>query len=410
MIKGSADVSSRTKSSFIVMTFIMACINLRPSIASVGPILKSINHSLQMSSSISSLLTSIPVFCMGAFSPFAVKARQIFGNARAIWLSLFLIGFSTLLRLVTMSSDFLLLTALLVGVGIGLSGPLLSGFVKQHFPKHTSVMIGLYSVMMAMGAAISSGFTPLIQAAAHGSWRMALASWTILALIVLPVWWFVIVRHESKPLREEQHMNKSSRGLPLKSKRAWIFTLFFGVASTVFYTLMAWIAPILVDMGYSKNYAASILTLFNLVQIPASLFMPMLIKNLLNRLFWLLLGSFMEITGLLILAFTSISPVIAAILMGLGVGGLFSLALFLPIDEVDDPDEANSWAAMTQSGGYIIASFGPFIIGSILDVTKSTHSALYALIIVGIILVAIQITIVFTKKEEKKRSLLINAK
>ncbi|OIU69917.1 hypothetical protein [Rossellomorea aquimaris] len=57
--------------------------------------------------------------------------------------------------------------------------------------------------------------------------------------------------------------------------------------------------------------------------------------------------------------------------------GLFPIALLLPLDATDSADEANSWAAMTQSGGYLISAFMPFIIGVIYDNTGNHDISLW---------------------------------
>ena len=67
---------SKWKSIFIIFSIIFVSINLRPAITSVGPILSTIMDALQVSSTHMSLLTSIPVFCMGLFAPLAVPIQK----------------------------------------------------------------------------------------------------------------------------------------------------------------------------------------------------------------------------------------------------------------------------------------------------------------------------------------------
>ena len=54
-------------------------LNLRPSVTSVGPLLNTITNELSISSTQVSLLTSIPVFCMGLFAPLAVPFQKKLG-------------------------------------------------------------------------------------------------------------------------------------------------------------------------------------------------------------------------------------------------------------------------------------------------------------------------------------------
>ncbi len=103
------------KTNFILLgiaLFIVA-LNLRPAITSVAPLLGLIQNDLGISASVSSLLTTIPVFCMGLFSPLSATLANRWGIERIIGWSIALIGIGTALRVFTVSSYFLLATAFL---------------------------------------------------------------------------------------------------------------------------------------------------------------------------------------------------------------------------------------------------------------------------------------------------------
>jgi MFS transporter, CP family, cyanate transporter len=57
------------------------------------------------------------------------------------------------------------------------------------------------------------------------------------------------------------------------------------------------------------------------------------------------------------------------IVLGLGAGGLFPLALTLPLDYSADADEAGRLIAMTFFVGYIVAAVGPVAVGALRDAT-----------------------------------------
>lgn len=48
------------------------------------------------------------------------------------------------------------------------------------------------------------------------------------------------------------------------------------------------------------------------------------------------------------------------VFIGMGAGGLFPLAIMLPIVETRTADEASSLSALNQGGGYVLAALGPF--------------------------------------------------
>jgi CP family cyanate transporter-like MFS transporter len=57
------------------------------------------------------------------------------------------------------------------------------------------------------------------------------------------------------------------------------------------------------------------------------------------------------------------------VVLGLGIGGLFPLALTLPLDYSADADEAGRLTAMTFLLGYIVAAVGPVAVGALRDAT-----------------------------------------
>jgi Cyanate permease len=86
-------------------------------------------------------------------------------------------------------------------------------------------------------------------------------------------------------------------------------------------------------------------------------------------------------------------------MMGIPLGGLYSAALMLPLDETVTADGANSWTAMMQTGGCILGGLFPFVIGFIYDGTQNhnyTMSILLAIYASAFIL----ITIIGNKKEK----------
>ena len=91
---------------------------------------------------------------------------------------------------------------------------------------------------------------------------------------------------------------------------------------------------------------------------------------------------------------------VAAFFLGITLGGLFPLALLMPLDENSSADDVNSWTAMIQSGGYIISSIMPFGIGILYD-RYGTHDITLNLLL-GYILVLAVCALLLNKKGEGK--------
>jgi CP family cyanate transporter-like MFS transporter len=294
------------------------------------------------------------------------------------------------LRIVTHSAFFLLLTALLAGIGIAAMGPLLSGFIKRHFAGNIPMMIAVYSMALSLGAALGSSLSAPLQFRVH-SWQTTLAFWAVLAIAAVPIWFRVVRRGIDTPM-DSATISQSSK-LPWGNKKVWLLTVHFGLMAMVFYSLMAWLPPIMESLGYSRLYAGNLLTIFAIVQIPSGLVLQFLLKRYPSRLLWLLAASFLQLIGL-ILIFGSFLPWLAAVLCGFGSGMLFALGTLLPIDAASSPQEAASWAAMTQSGGYIIGALGPILIGWINDLTYQFRLAILGLIIITLMLMTVQVLII----------------
>ncbi|MEC0270894.1 CynX/NimT family MFS transporter [Paenibacillus anseongense] len=381
--------------AFLITALFLASLNLRPVITSVSPLLGTIQEALGMSGSSASLLTSLPVLCMGFFAPAAVKLGIRWGIERAIAYCLLLIGLATAARYFVTSEWLMLVTAFLAGIGIAIIGPLLSGFIKGNF-ANPSAIVGVYSMAMVLGAALGSAFSVPLQNIFNHSWQASVASWSVLAFLALCFWWRPVRKSPKSPESAVPgtlpKSNSNSLKLPLSNKRSWLLTCFFGLMAFIFYSLTAWLAPMVQAMGYGKQTAGMILTLFTAVQMPVSLVIPILVSRFQRRMLWLIGCSAMELMGLILLQLP-VTPWLTCIFLGIGAGGLFPMALMLPIDETSNTEEASALSAMTQSGGYIFAALGPFFVGFIHDYAGSFPPALIGMSILVAIMILIQFKI-----------------
>lgn len=391
------------KSTYIWLgiALFVAALNLRPAINSISPLIEIIQSELHMNASSASLLTSIPVLCMGIFSPVAAKLANRFSLEYVIGWFLAVIGIGTIIRLFTHTSIFLLITAFLAGIGIAAASPLLSGFIKKYFPNSSAFMISIYTAALAVGAGMASGGVAPIQHLVD-SWQIALAAWSLLALIAIIIWILVVLPQKKKD-RAIQTFGGAAK-LPWNQWNAWLLTFSFGGMSFIFYSLTAWLPPIVENMGYSKIYAANLLVIFMLLQVPANLAIPYLLKKIPSRLFWLVTAAIFELIGFAMISL-SFLPWLAACFIGLGAGGLFAMNLLLPIDVTTTHQEAASWSAMVQAVGYIIGSFGPIILGTVNDMTGSFSYSIFVLIAVNLLMIVMQfLSVKRNFKQEKVAS------
>ncbi|MER3113042.1 MFS transporter [Bacillus altitudinis] len=381
------------KKIFYLAALFLAALNLRPIITSVASMMSMIQSDLGVSALTASLLTTLPVLCMGVFAPVATKLSRRFGLERTLFFSIFLITIATGLRGTSQTVTILLMTAFAGGVGISFAGPLLSSFIKKYFPKSPGI-VSVYSISMTVGAALASGLTIPIYLRSEHNLPLALSCWAVLGVIALILWLGLArknqqVDHADVPLR-----------LPLRNKKAIQFTLFFGFMSSMFYSLTAWISPIALNFGNSPQYAAMLLTIFTLIQIPVALLVPAIVNRLGKPKLFLILCSLSELIGLLFLLLPM--PILPAVIfLGIGAGGLFPLALMLPIIETRTPEEAGTWSAMSQMGGYIMGGFGPFLIGLIFDISGHFQAAIVAMLAIVMLMIGVQLSMKLGKKRDE---------
>jgi len=370
------------RNKLFLFALILAAFNLRPGLTSVSPVLHGITKDLGMSSTLASLLTSIPLLCFGFCSLFAGRLANRYQPEKMITFAITCIGIATFLRAFTNSSTYLLITALLIGAGIGVVSPLLSGFIKSHFPDKAASMISIYSTSMVVGASISIGLTTPLQHWFNHSWKNGLAFWSILALLAVPLW-LMVMKQSRIPASNFSQKTKGS--LPLKNKKAWLLTSFVGIVTLLFYCFAAWLPAIVEEKGWTPAFGGLVGTIAMIAQLPATLLLPSLLKVLPSRRFWITTFTLSIIISLSLLCFTNVTPIVSSICLGVGAGGLVSLSLLLPLDMASSPLEASTWSAMTQAIGYMIGAVGPFIIGFLHDYLGSFVPTLYLLIIIGFI-------------------------
>ena len=369
---------------WLMFSIMLVALNLRPSMAAVGPLLSSIRADIALSFSMASLLTMLPVMAMGLAMFFGLRVSQRFGEQRTVVLSLLIIGVASASRLFLDSAVELILSAVLAGVGIALIQALMPALIKARFSDNVALCMGLYVTSIMGGAAIAASFAPLVMNQS-GSWRLGLAIWAALAVMALLLW--SGLRGESTA-RSTQSTRRPSF---FANSRAWLLAIFFGLGTASYTCVLAWLAPYYVEQGWSEQHAGLLLGFLTAMEVLSGLVTPAIANRSRDRRLVLVVLLALIMAGFcgLILCPQQLS-LLWPCLLGLGIGGLFPMSLIVSLDHLDDPQRAGALTAFVQGIGYLIAGLSPLMAGMIRDQQGSFEWAWWALTgVVGLMILMV---------------------
>jgi CP family cyanate transporter-like MFS transporter len=145
----------------------------------------------------------------------------------------------------------------------------------------------------------------------------------------------------------------------------------FGMQSMVFTGMIAWIAALYIEAGWSPAQAAITTAAIPALTIPVALTVPRLSDGRDRRL-WILAAGLIMAVGTLGVGLTPTSlPVLWLLLLGVGSGALFPLTLSLPLDLRSTPAAVTDLSAWMLGLGYFLSATSPLIIGALRDATGS---------------------------------------
>lgn len=341
----------------------LAAVNLRPGITSLAPLIERIADELALSRASVSLTTVLPVMFMGLLAPLAPRLAQRFGLERTLLGCLLLVTLSLSLRVAGASSVVLIGSAALVGIGIAVAGPLMSGFIKRYFMQRFGAAIGWFSLSMAIGGAAGVVFTQPLTHLFQDNWPLALAFWAVPALLAVLVW-------KRLPNQVEEQGGGLSGGLPWNQPRAWLITAFFALQSGLFYALSTWLVARYGEAGLGAMHSNGLLSLFMLAGLPCAFLVPWLAHRYVSRPLLLAGCSLVALLALTMIAqLPTFLPEVWAALLGIALSGSFALALILPMYEVNTPLDVSRWTAMMLSVGYTLACLMPLLVGLLRDLS-----------------------------------------
>jgi CP family cyanate transporter-like MFS transporter len=365
---------------------VLAALALRPEIIAIGPLVDAIDSDLGVSHTVTGLLLSIPLLCMGVFAPAAGPLAARVGATRAMTIALLMIGLAGIARALAPGALGVIVLTLPIGIGIAIGNVLAPVLVKIAFAHRPLLATGLFAFGIQIGAG-GSGALAVPLADALDGWRASLMVIS-LACTAVALAWLPVARAVHLPASVEP-----APSLPWRSSAAWRLAILFACISTTYYGIGAWLADAFVEHGWSEARAGSLIGILNITALGGTLLVAFAGDHLGSRRTYLVGGLSLVLCGLLLAIGRPDAGVLAAVLMGLGIGCGFSLAMVLPLDVAHDGASVAATTGLMLLVGYTISAGSPVGLGAVRDLTGGYAAVLWVLVATGAAAVALGATL-----------------
>lgn len=370
-LPASAHVAPTWLGPVLIVGIVLAALNLRPAITSLGALFEETRTGLGMSGTVAGLITSVPALCFAVFGITAPRLSRRFGPAAVVCAGMAAIAAGLLIRPFAGGAAGFLAASALSLAGIALTNVLLPVIVKRYFPDRVGTMTGLYSMALAAGTSLAAAATVPLTGALGGSWRTGLLIWAVLALIaVLP--WLPIARASRRAARAAAEQAGAGAAVRadagpriVRSRTAWALACYFGLQATGAYVTMGWLPQIFRDAGVSASTAGVLLAVTMVMGVPLAFVIPRLAGRMRNQ------GAIAAALGLFGLAGylgLYLAPAAGAwawaLLLGIS-NCAFPLVITLIGLRAKSPAGVVKLSAFAQSVGYLISIPGPLLIGTL---------------------------------------------
>ena len=373
----------KKQSLFFVLGIVLIGTVLRSPFTALPTILGDIAQGLGVEVSSLGILTSLPLLMFALFSAFASRLAQKIGLEHLFTYCLLLLTVGSVIRIFNL--PLLYLGTLIIGASIAIFNVLLPSMIQANQPQKISLLTTLYVTAMGISTAIASYLSvPITQAS---SWKSLILVLSCLCLVTLLVW---LPNHHHNHYLEGQQEKKSKENI-LKSKSVWAIIIFGGLQSLLFYTSMTWLPTIAISAGLSNKDAALLASIFSLISIPFSMTVPSLTTRLSDghRRIMLTIISIAGMIGIAMLLYPSsnfLYWLVAHLLIGTACSALFPYLMVCFSLKTSSPEKTAQLSGLAQTGGYILAAFGPTLFGYSFDLFQSWIPAVLALLAIDIIM------------------------
>ncbi|GAA2429246.1 CynX/NimT family MFS transporter [Streptomyces lavendulocolor] len=362
----------------LVVGLVLAALNLRPAITSLGALLEEVRTGLHMSGGVAGVLTSVPPLCFAVFGITAPRLARRFGPGAVVFAGMVAITAGLVLRPFAGGTVAFLAASALALMGIAVSNVLMPVIVKRYFPDRVGTMTGLYSMALALGTSLAAAATVPVTGALGGGWRAGLAVWAVLGAFAVVAWLPLVRRRGASATGAGAAAGGGPGAGPgasgetpalriTRSRTAWALGCFFGLQATGAYITMGWMPQIFRDAGVSAGTAGVLLAVTMVMGVPLAFVIPRLATRMKNQGPIVVALGLCGLTGYAGLHFAPAAGAWAWALM-LGVSNCaFPLALTMIGMRSRTGGGVVRLSAFAQSVGYLISIPGPTLVGTLYE-------------------------------------------
>ena len=378
----------RQQSTSIVLLIgiIFIAVNLRAPLTSVGPLVEVIRRSFTHFKHFSGDDYDNPLTWLCRFFTICSDiSTTIWNGTNYVYFYYYFNDWNTLRS--TSGMPGLYIGTTIVGLTIAVCNVLLPSMIKRDYPERVGLMTGIYSVSMNLMGAVASGISIPIAVGLGLGWQGGLGVWGILSFLAI-LFWLPHLKKGSCPTLKIHRRSTENKVNLWRSPLAWQVTLFMGLQSLVFYVLITWLPEILKQQGASLDQSGWYLSILLLAVLPVTFIAPILAGRMANQRPLVAIMCSSLFIGILGLLFGSMNLIIVwVILLGIGSGLSFSLAMMFFSLRTENASQAAALSGMAQSVGYLLAATGPTIFGYLYDITGQTIPLLLLLGVTGLLFI-----------------------
>ena len=380
--------------SFILLGIMMLGVVMRAPFTALPAVLTDIASGLGVEVSSLGILTSIPLIMFALCSSIAPRMAAKFGLERLMAIVLVIMVIGSGLRVFNLQTLFI--GTMMIGASIAFINVLLPSLVAANFPHKIGLYTTIYITLMGISGTVASMVAvPIVSAT---SWKFFIYLITGVILLALLIW---------LPNVKNNHMfvtgNQSEKTSSLwKNKAAIAFLIFGGLQSVLFYTEVTWLPTISQSIGFSKAEAGLMSGIYNLAAIPMSSIITTLLSRQTKepRRNILLLISLITLVCLALMAITPknfFAWTIIHIVLSVSNASLFPYMMLSFTMKTSNSQATARLSGMVQTGGYLIAAFGPVLLGYSFPIFGSWLPLILSLATVTLVMMW---TIVLIEKED----------